>query len=452
VIDSIDGLKGVLDHVQANIFVADSQLKLVYVNESAQQTMKGMEAALTHALGVGVDDLVGSPMARLHGDPADLEKILRNPSSLPHQTELSFGNITVKSTVNGIYGPDSQLKGYVVSWENVSRTKAILDQLKLLSNEIEDLSLKVGSLSDVAQKAAEGDLTAEVTVFGEDPVGKLGSGLALFLADLRDRVSALSHTAQNLASASEDLNTLSSEMNNNAETTSAQAGIVSAAAEEVSHNVQTVATAVEEMSTSIKEIAVSANEAAKVATQAVDVAQTTNETIGKLGHSSDEIGKVIKVITSIAQQTNLLALNATIEAARAGEAGKGFAVVANEVKELAKQTSAATEDIGQKIEAIQRDTRSAVDAISQITSIITTINDFQSSIAGAVEEQTATTREIGRNVAEAARGSAEIAENISGVAGAADSTKEGAAGVMNSASSLAQLAIEKRRSMSRFKY
>jgi hypothetical protein len=141
--------------------------------------------------------------------------------------------------------------------------------------------------------------------------------------------------------------------------------------------------------------------------------------VAKLGESSQQIGKVIEVITSIAEQTNLLALNATIEAARAGEAGKGFAVVAGEVKELAKETAKATEEIGSRIAAIQEDTSDAVGAIGEIEQVIARIADMQTTIASAVEEQTATTNEIGRNVAEAARGSAEIAENIVSVAQAA---------------------------------
>jgi methyl-accepting chemotaxis protein len=201
-------------------------------------------------------------------------------------------------------------------------------------------------------------------------------------------------------------------MSANAEETSSQANVVSAAGEQVNRNLQTVATGSEEMSVSIKEIAKNATEAAKVATEAAKAAQATNATVSKLGESSVEIGQVIKVITSIAQQTNLLALNATIEAARAGEAGKGFAVVANEVKELAKETAKATEDISRKIESIQIDTKGAVEAIGTITKIITQVNDISNSIASAVEEQNATTNEMSRNVTEAARGASEIAKNI----------------------------------------
>jgi methyl-accepting chemotaxis protein len=179
-----------------------------------------------------------------------------------------------------------------------------------------------------------------------------------------------------------------------------------------------------------------------VAKNAVSVAHSTNQTVTKLGESSQEIGKVIKVITSIAQQTNLLALNATIEAARAGEAGKGFAVVANEVKELAKQTASATEEIGRKIEAIQLDTKGAVGAIGEIGSIIDQINDISNSIASAVEEQTVTTNEIGRSVAEAARGTGDIARNISGVAEAAHNTTRGASDSQRAAAELSRMAAQ----------
>jgi methyl-accepting chemotaxis protein len=264
-------------------------------------------------------------------------------------------------------------------------------------------------------------------------------------AALKVTINAVNQNAQALASSSEELTAVSQQMSSNSEETATQSNVVAAASEQVSRNVATVATSAEEMSASAKEIAKNATEAAKVATEAVKVAADTNQTVSKLGESSIEIGKVIKVITSIAQQTNLLALNATIEAARAGEAGKGFAVVANEVKELAKQTATATEDISGKIEAIQNDTKAAVTAIDQIGKIINQINGIQNTIASAVEEQTATTNEIARNATEAAKGSTEISKNIANVSEAAKNTTQGATNTLTAATELAKLAADLKR-------
>ena len=266
-----------------------------------------------------------------------------------------------------------------------------------------------------------------------------------YLTDITPRkelVDKIEQTASSVTSSSEELTAISQQMAGNAEETATQANVVSGASSEVSANVSVVAAGSEEMQVSIREISKNANEAARVAKNAVIVAESTNNIMGKLGDSSKEIGKVIKVITSIAQQTNLLALNATIEAARAGEAGKGFAVVANEVKELAKQTATATEDIGQKIEAIQTDTRGAVDAIGEISNIINQISDISNSIASAVEEQSVTTNEIGRNVAEAAKGVGDIAKNISGVASAALETTQAANDTQRAAQELSHLASQ----------
>jgi Methyl-accepting chemotaxis protein (MCP) signalling domain len=252
----------------------------------------------------------------------------------------------------------------------------------------------------------------------------------------------LGRNAQSLALASDELSEVAKQMSDSSTRTNEQAQLVAVTTNQVTTNVGSVAAAAEEMSATVREIAKNANEAAKVATTAVRAADETNKTVAQLGESSSEIGKVIKVITSIAQQTNLLALNATIEAARAGEAGKGFAVVANEVKELAKQTASATEDISQKIEAIQSDTRGAVAAIQQIGRIIGQINDFQNTIASAVEEQAATTNEIARNAAEAARGSQQISQNIISVSDAARSTSDGAQNTLVSSRELSRLATE----------
>jgi methyl-accepting chemotaxis protein len=264
-------------------------------------------------------------------------------------------------------------------------------------------------------------------------------------------VRPLSLFANSLASSSTQLSGVSHEMSSNAEETSAQASVVAAAAEQVTKNMHTVSASAEEMTATIREIARNAHEAAKVATSAVQSAEMTNVTMNKLGESSSEIGQVVKVITSIAQQTNLLALNATIEAARAGEAGKGFAVVANEVKELAKGTAKATEDISRKIELIQGNTKEAIDTILQIGGIIARINDISSTIATAVEEQSATTNEIARNVSEAVRGSAQVTENITSVATAARSTTSGAAGTQDAAQELAQMATQLQQLVGRTK-
>jgi len=180
------------------------------------------------------------------------------------------------------------------------------------------------------------------------------------------------------------------------------------------------------MLTSIREIARNASKAATVVRTAVDVADATSRKVHHLGQSSEEIGKVIKVITGIAQQTNLLALNATIEAARAGEAGKGFAVVANEVKELAKGTAQATEEVSERIEAIQNDTKASVGAIAEISTITNQINDISHIIAAAVEEQTATTNEMGHHVAVAAEAAVTIAEDMNRLVEAVRLTSAGA--------------------------
>ncbi len=306
--------------------------------------------------------------------------------------------------------------------------------------------------SQLANEIAHHNLAGtDIPVHSQDEMGGTARALNQMKDNLRQMIQDISGTALHVSSASEELSATSEQISASAEETSTQANVVSNATEQVSQNLQTVATGAEEMAASIKEIAHNATEAARVATSAVKVAETTTATVTKLGESSTEIGQVIKVITSIAEQTNLLALNATIEAARAGEAGKGFAVVANEVKELAKETAKATEDISGKIEHIQFDTRAAVEAIASISKVITQINDISNTIATAVEEQNATTNEMMRNVSEAARGSGEITSNIGGVATAAESTARGATDTQRAAQQLVENSRQLRTLVEKFK-
>jgi methyl-accepting chemotaxis protein len=326
-----------------------------------------------------------------------------------------------------------------------------LDRARSINKMLNTIIQPIQEAGTVLERVTKGDLTACVTGNYKGEHAEIQNYINAMTGTLRASMQSIGQNAEALSSAAEELTATSQQMSANAEETSAQANVVSASAEQVDKNLQTVATGTEEMSTSIKEIAKNAHESAKVATAAVRVAEDTTQIVTKLGDSSTEIGQVIKVITSIAQQTNLLALNATIEAARAGEAGKGFAVVANEVKELAKQTAKATEDISRKIEAIQGDTKAAVSAIGQISSVIRQVNDISNTIATAVEEQNATTNEMARNVGEAAKGSGEITKNIAGVAEAAKSTTHGANDSLRASQALAQMSTELRDLVSRFK-
>jgi methyl-accepting chemotaxis protein len=315
-----------------------------------------------------------------------------------------------------------------------------------------EVSRPLAAMNNVLQRAKESnDLSVRLELERHDEIGELAGWFNVFIAELEEIIRSIGRNTEHLTDSADELTAVSQKMAGTAEQTSAQAGVVSAASEQVTKNVQTVATGSEEMSASIKEIAKNAGEAAKVAGNAVQVAEKTNATVSKLGESSAEIGQVIKVINSIAEQTNLLALNATIEAARAGEAGKGFAVVANEVKELAKQTGKATEDISQKIQSIQGSTEEAVKAIRQIGQVINQINDISNTIASAVEEQSATTNEITRNVAEAARGVGAITQNVTGVAEAAKSTSHGATETQTAAGELSRMAAQLQSLVRRFK-
>lgn len=324
------------------------------------------------------ENLVGQSIDIFHKRPEVQRKMIADPRNLPHNAKIRLGPETLNLLVSPVLDVQGGYVGPMVTWEVV---------------------------------------TARV-----------------------DLVSTLEETAGQLAAAAEELSATATQLNQNASTTMEQSTAAAANTEEVSKGVQIVATNTEEMVASIKEIARNTSEAANISKETMKRTQDTNKTITQLGTSSIEIGNVIKVISSIAQQTNLLALNATIEAARAGEAGKGFAVVANEVKELAKQTAKATDDITNRINAIQGDTKEAVGAINGISQVIEKLNMISVAIAAAVEEQTATANEVSRVVKESNKGVEGIADVVRNVSGAARQSSAGAGQTLEAARSLAMLA------------
>lgn len=273
-------------------------------------------------------------------------------------------------------------------------------------------SMRATVLLERVRRLSEGDLQEDCSVTGPDYLGQLGGAVQQTIDRMRRTLSIVDDTAKMVIAASEESGNYSQILVQVTTTTATKAQTVAASSQQVDRNVAFVASASHEMVSSIVDISQSAANATQMANLAVQIVEQANVGVAQLGQSGLDIGKVVKAITSIAQQTNFLALNAAIEAARAGAAGRGFAVVANEVKELAKATAFATEEITRKIEAIQADTRSAVEAIGKIGTVISQVNEMSATIAAAVEEQTATTNEIGRNLAEASHSAMEIAAGI----------------------------------------
>jgi methyl-accepting chemotaxis protein len=306
------------------------------------------------------------------------------------------------------------------------------------------------SLRAIAE--GDGDLTQRIAVDSDDELGEMAHAFNQFVVRIERTVAAIGGTAQTLSAAAEEFTAVSRQLASNAQTTNDRASSVAAASEEITQNARTVAAASEDMSASIVAIARSTSEAERVAMDAVARTASTNETVARLGQSSIEIGAVIKVITAIAEQTNLLALNATIEAARAGEAGKGFSVVASEVKELAKQTTKATEDIEDKVRQIQSNSRAAIDAISQIGVTIGRISEIQTSVVTAVERQASSSSEIGRNISHVAQASSDISQNISKVAEGAANTSAGTSQTEAASMELARMASQLEALVRQFRY
>jgi len=488
--------QAMLDLAPVNVMLANLDSEIIYINEQSRKTLLSIESQLP----VKVASIVGGSYDVFHKNPAHQRQLLANPKNLPHRAIISVGTEKLDLLATPIFTSSGEYLGPMITWSVVTEKLKTEETAARVQSMMENAPINVmmcdldfnitfvnpksretlKSIEKLLPVPADKVIGSNIDIFHKNPSHqrklladprnlpirskiKLGDQtLDLLSSAIYDNnkkyigpmvtwsvitgqmavIETLDKTAQQLASASEELSAVSAEMAKNSSMTSERSNMAAANAEEVAKGVQTVATNTEEMSSSIKEIARSSSEAADISKKAMLTANETNLTINQLGEASKEIGNVIKVISSIAQQTNLLALNATIEAARAGDAGKGFAVVANEVKELAKQTAKATDEITNKIGAIQESSKGAITAIAAISKIIEQINNISITIAAAVEEQTATTNEVSRVVQESNKAVEGIAETIKEVAGSAKASEAGAAQTLEASRGLSQLALD----------
>ncbi len=468
-----------LNNASAAVLVADATGEIIYQNHAAARMFEAAQVQMTKVLsGFSVSKVVGSSLDvfRRPGG-ATLSELGSLQASLQQDSE--YGELTLRQTYSPILDEQGNRLGVVVEWLDRTEQLAVEKEIeglvdsalagdltqrlnlensegfnKMLGERMNALVSGCESVLNDTIRVFEAlsvcDLTQTISADYQGAFGRLRDHANQTVAQLTQVIGKVKVDAATLDTASQELSSLNSDMYNTAQKSSDQARSVSAATEQITANITGVASAATQMSASINEIARNSSDASRIAAEAVKLAESTESTVRQLSVSSSGIGAVVKVINSIAEQTNLLALNATIEAARAGDAGKGFAVVANEVKELAKETAKATEEIEQRIAAIQTDSESAVDEIGGIDKIIRDINAIQGVISTAVAEQSSVTQLISRSVNEAADGSSDIASSSALAVEGAKQSLESTEKAQHSTHELSGLAGELRTMVDNF--
>jgi methyl-accepting chemotaxis protein len=470
-------LRVAVDNAQTPIMMIDRDFIVTYVNEQTRNILKKYADTFRKIWPTfDASKIMGACIDQFHKNPSHQRQLLSDPSRLPYKTDIQVGELRFALTVSAQMDANGKYIGNTLEWADVTAERK---QAVFQDSEVEKVSKMLSSI-------ANGDLTKQYDVAAADEhtavlhstFSKIATAVNGMCQNLGDVFRGLTRNAGQLASTSTQLSSTATQLASGAEETSAQSTTVAAAAEEMSTNmrnmasateqmstnVNTVVTAVNELTSSIGEIAKTAEQAARIADTASTLTKNSNETIGQLGTAAEEIGKVIEVIQDIAEQTNLLALNATIEAARAGEAGKGFAVVATEVKELARQTAGATEDIRNRIQHIQGSTGEAVRSIGEVGEAIRQVNQTSATIASAVEEQSVIAKQIAsrvnetadavstvsNGVVESATACGEVAQNITGVNEASRQTAQGASQTETVATELSKISEQLRTTVGHF--
>jgi methyl-accepting chemotaxis protein len=370
-----------VEGASVNMMTTDDKGVITYLNPMSKATLKKAEKLLP----IKVDEMVGTSFDIFHKDPSYQQGLLSDiDRNFPRSSKFDYNGMALDLYATALRDSDGKAIGIQACWLDITESVAKEKREQEVSNGIKDNSSQVSSAATQMSSSAE-QMTGNVN----DVMGEINK-------------------------------------------TSEQTGAMRSQMDEIM-------SATEEMTSAIKEISGGAQEAAKISNEAVDTAQEANSIVAALGESSAEISNVIKAISTVAQQTNLLALNATIEAARAGEAGKGFAVVASEVKELAKETRGATDDITKRIEKIQTDTSRAVKSIESIAEIINRLSQIANTTASAVEEQSVTTSEMSKTIAEANAGAGEIAESMEKVTTQVTEVSSGVSQNADAARSLGEL-------------